>query len=193
MSPISPKSVCLRNKPPMKLLTEQLIVALRSGQPLDDPLRCLVVATNARAAGCWRLHNGHLELLGFGVAADMDTAVDRGFRDTTRRVPLDQLGLGIVKAAVTGQPAIGRRDPSDNGLDGSATWIARFEAQTSLAVPIRLMNSNEVAGVLAVSTADIVHPEHPLWSLLVELADRLAESCEQPALADTANDRRQAQ
>ncbi len=154
----------------------QLITALRNGQSLDGPLRGLVVETEARAAGCWRLHDGHLELLGFGAADDMDETVDRGFREATRRVPLDQLGLGIVKAAVTGQPAIGRRDPTDNSLEGSATWIARFQAQTSLAVPIRLSNHGEVVGVLAVSTAAVVHPVHPLWSLLLELADQLGEA-----------------
>ena len=158
----------------------QLLVAFRHGQSLDGSLRELVIETQARAAGCWRLHDEHLELLGFGAAADMDEAIDHGFREATRRVPLDQLGLGIVKAAVTGQPAIGHRDPTDNNLDGSATWIARFQAQTSLAVPIHLENSNEVVGVLAVSTAAIVHPEHPLWSLLIELADQLGEAMATP-------------
>ena len=164
----------------MALLHQRLIDAFRNGQSLDGPLRELVIETKARAAGCWRLRDGHLELLGFGAAADMDEAVDQGFREATRRVPLDQLGLGIVKAAVTGQPAIGRRDPADNSLDGSATWIARFQAQTSLAVPIRLMNSSDVAGVLAVSTAAIVHPDHPLWSLLIELAEQLGEAMATP-------------
>ena len=159
----------------MASLPQPLIAALRSGQSLDGPLRELVVETNARAAGCWRLHSEQLELLGFGAAADMDEEVDRGFREATRRVALDQRGLGIVKAAVTGQPAIGRRDPTDNSLDGSATWIAKFQAQTSLAVPIRLMNSNEIVGVLAVSTAAFVRPEHPLWSLLIELANQLGQ------------------
>ena len=153
----------------------QLIAALRIGQSLDDSLRELVVETKSRAAGCWRLHDQHLELLGFGAAADMDEEIDRGFREATRRVALDQVGLGIVRAAVTGQPAIGQRDPADNSLDGSATWIARFQAQTSLAVPIRLANSNGIVGVLAVSTVAIVHPEHPLWSLLIELADQLGD------------------
>ena len=161
----------------------QLIDALRSGQSLDAPLRELVIETEVRAAGCWRLHDEHLELLGFGAAADMDEAVDRGFREATRRVALDQLGLGIVKAAVTGQPAIGRRDPTDNSLDGSATWIARFRAQTSLAVPIRFANSNEIVGVLAVSTAAIVHPEHPLWCLLIELANQLGEAISPPRVS----------
>jgi len=161
----------------------QLITSLRNGQSLDDSLRELVIETKARAAGCWRLHDEHLELLGFGSAADMDEAVDRGFREATRRVPLDQLGLGIVKAAVTGQPAIGRRDPTDNRLDESATWIAQFQALTSLAVPIRRANSNEVVGVLAVSTAAIVHPEHPLWSLLIELADQLGEALSPPRVS----------
>ena len=159
----------------MALLHQRLSDALRSGQSLDGPLQELVIETNARAAGCWRLHDQHLELLGFGAAADMNEEVDRGFREATRRVALDQRGLGIVKAAVTGQPATGQRDPADGSLNGSATWIARFQAQTSLAVPIRRETSNEVVGVLAVSTAAIVHPEHPLWSLLIELASQLGE------------------
>ncbi|MBC8115748.1 MAG: GAF domain-containing protein [Candidatus Saccharimonas sp.] len=167
----------------MKSLTEQMIDALRSGQSLDGPLRELVVETKSRAAGCWRLHDEHLELLGFGAAADMDDEVDRGFREATRRVPLNRLGLGIVKAAVTGQPAIGRRDPADNSLDGSATWIARFQAQTSLAVPIHCEKSNEIVGVLAVSTAALVHPEHPLWSLLVELASQLGAAMAMPRVS----------
>ena len=161
----------------------QLIDALRSGQSLVAPLRELVIETEARAAGCWRLHDEHLELLGFGAAADMDEAVDRGFREATRRVALDQLGLGIVKAAVTGQPAIGRRDPTDNNLDESATWIAQFRAQTSLAVPIHLANSNEIVGVLAVSTAATVHPEHPHWCLLIELANQLGEAISPPRVS----------
>jgi GAF domain-containing protein len=160
----------------MASLAQKLIDTFRIGKSLDGPLRELVVETNARAAGCWRLRDEHLELLGFGAAADMEEAVDRGFREATRRVALDQLGLGIVKAAVSGQPTIGRRDPADNSLDGSATWIARFQAQTSLAVPIRRVKSNEVVGVLAVSTADVVHPEHPLWRLLTEIADQLGEA-----------------
>ena len=164
----------------MKPLAEQLIAALRDGQSLDAPLRDLVIETKARAAGCWRLRDGHLELLGFGAAADMDEAVDRGFREATRRVPLDRLGLGIVKAAVTGQPTIGRRDPADNSLEGSATWIARFQAQTSLAVPIRRANQSEIAGVLAVSTGAIVHRGHSLWKLLTELADQLSEAMATP-------------
>ncbi len=167
----------------MQPIAEQLIAALRNSQSLDAPLRELVIETNARAAGCWRLHVGHLELLGFGAAADMDETVDRGFREATRRVPLDQLGLGIVKAVVTAQPAIGRRDPADNSLDGSATWIARFQAQTSLAVPIRLMNSNEIVGVLAVSTAAIVDPAHPLWTLLIKLAGQLGDAMATPHIA----------
>ena len=167
----------------MALPHQRLIDAFRSDQSLDGPLREFVIETEARAAGCWRLHDGHLELLGFGAAADMDEEVDRGFREATRRVALDQSGLGIIKAAVTGQPAIGRRDHADSSLDGSATWIARFQAQTSLAVPIRCKSSNEVVGVLAASTAAVVHPVHLLWSLLIELADQLGGAISPPRVS----------
>lgn len=156
-------------------LDRRLIAAFRNGQSLDALLRELVVETNARAAGCWRLRDEHLELLGFGAATDMEEAVDHGFRAATQCVALDQIGLGIVQAAVSNGPAIGRRDPTDGHLDGSATWIARFEANTSLAVPIRCLPQREVVGVLAVSTAAIVDPRHPLWSRLHTLADQLGE------------------
>lgn len=162
----------------MNALSQRLIDAIQSGRPLDGPLRELVSETQARAAGCWRLHDNNLELIGFGAADDMDSDVDLGFRDATRRVALDQLGLGIVKAAVSRKPAIGHRDPAENGLTGSASWIVRFQANTSLAVPIQRSRNGEVVGVLAVSTADVVHPDHPVWSLLHEFADQLSEPME---------------
>ena len=106
----------------------------------------------------------------------MPLEVSSGFQAATRRVPLDQIGLGIVKAAVTAKPAIGRRDPKDSGLDGSATWIARFGANISLAVPIRQKETNQILGVLAVSTSAFIEEGDSLWQTLISLADDLGSA-----------------
>jgi hypothetical protein len=139
---------------------------------MDEVLSRFVVETKSRAAGCWRLEEGFLQLVGFGWASDMPDEVSRGFQEATRSVPLDQTGLGIVKAAITDQPAIGRRDGHATGLDGSASWIVRFGANSSLAVPIH-DETTRVVGVLAVSTADSIEPGDGLWQTLVQIAQSL--------------------
>lgn len=137
---------------------------------MNEPLSRLVLATAARAAGCWRLESGHLILIGFGWASDMPDDVSQGFQQATRRVSLDQMGLGIVKAAVSDEPAIGRRDANTTGLDGSASWIVKFSANTSLAVPIHDPSTHRVCGVLAVSTAGFVEEGDVLWQTLLGLS-----------------------
>ena len=143
---------------------------------IDELLAKLVIETASRASGLWRLEKDHLVLIGFGWASDMPLEVSSGFQTATRRVPLVQIGLGIVKAAVTAKPAIGRRDPQESGLDGSATWIAKFEANTSLAVPIHQTGTNQIIGVLAVSTSAFVEEGDSLWQTLIGLADQLGSA-----------------
>ena len=152
-------------------LKQEFRSAWRNGDSLGELLNRLVTETESRASGLWRLEENHLVLVGFGWASDMPLEVSSGFQAATRRVPLDQIGLGIVKAAVTAKPAIGRRDPKDSGLDGSATWIARFGANTSLAVPIRQKETNQILGVLAVSTSAFIEEGDSLWQTLISLAD----------------------
>ena len=159
-------------------LTDEICAAWRAGISLDEPLSCLVVETKSRASGCWRIQHGFLNLVGFGRASDMPDDVSRGFQLATRCVSLDQLGLGIVKAAVTAQPAVGRRDAQSTGLDGSASWIAKFASNTSLAVPIRNNESQIVIGVLAVSTAAFVEEGDTLWQRLTLLANDLGHATE---------------
>jgi hypothetical protein len=154
-------------------LNDELLSAWRTGSSCDELLTNLVVETASRASGLWRLDENHLVLIGFGWASDMPLDVSNGFQAATCRVALDQIGLGIVKAAVTAKPAIGRRDPHESGLDGSATWIEKFGANTSLAVPIRQAATNQITGVLAVSTAAFVEPGDSLWQTLTSLADEL--------------------
>jgi hypothetical protein len=157
-------------------LAEELCAAWQAGISLDDLLARFVIETQSRASGCWRLKNGSVRLVGFGVASDMPTEVSQGFQDATRSVSLKQQGLGIVKAAVSRQPAIGRRDARATGLDGSASWIARFGANTSLAVPICDRRTQTVIGVLAVSTVAFVEEGDALWQTMTEFADKLGQS-----------------
>jgi len=155
-------------------LKEEFRSAWLADNSFGELLKRLVAETSSRASGLWRLEENHLVLVGFGWASDMPLDVSSGFQAATRRVPLDQIGLGIVKAAVTAKPAIGRRDPKESGLDGSATWIAKFGANTSLAVPIRQKETNQIIGVLAVSTSEFVDEGDSLWQTLISLADEIA-------------------
>ncbi len=157
-------------------LTDEFRAAWRAGVSLDGPLSRLVVETASRAAGCWRLAEDHLDLIGFGWASGMPGAVSQGFQDATRHLSLDQVGLGVVKAAISRKPAIGRRDAGATGLDGSASWIARFEANTSLAVPIEDSTTHCVVGVLAVSTAAYVEEGDSLWLTLIQMSQVLGQS-----------------
>jgi len=154
-------------------LAEELCAAWRAKVSLDGLLSRFVVQTASRASGCWRLQDGFLDLVGFGWASDMPDDVSQGFQSATRHVSLDQTGLGIVKAAVTEKPAIGRREVDPSGLIGSASWIVKFEANTSLAIPIRSGETGAVAGVIAVSTAAFVEEGDSLWQTMHELANKL--------------------
>ncbi len=154
---------------------ESVYNAVRSGQPLDEPLHQLVIETESRAAGLWRLRDAHLEMIGFASVDDMPREIDRGFREITGRVSLEHNQFGIVRAVNTELPTLAQRDPRDTGLTGSASWLVKFACETSLAIPIRHSETNEMVGAVAVSTADTLHPKHPLWNQLVEMATRLGE------------------
>lgn len=149
---------------------------------MDELLARFVVKTKSRASGCWRLENGFLNLVGFGWAADMPDEVSSGFQAATRHVPMTELGLGIVKAAAVGLPAIGRLDAASSGLQGSAGWIAKFAARSSLAVPIRAVESGAIMGVIAVSTAANVEEGDSLWRIIVQLASELGRSESTPEI-----------
>ena len=151
-------------------LKNDLCIAWQKAKPLDNLLARFVETTKSRASGLWRLERNELVLVGFGFASDMPLDVSLGFQEVTRRVSLDQTGLGIVKAIVSQKPAIGRRDPQESGLDGSATWIAKFGANTSLAIPIRDLQSNLLIGVFAVSTAHFVEVGDWLWRTMEEFS-----------------------
>lgn len=160
----------------MSNVTELLCDAVRCGQALDESLHRFVLETRSRASGLWRLRDGHLEMIGFASVDDMPRDVHHGFIETTRRVSLEQNHFGIVRAVNTGGPTLAQRDPGDTGLTGSASWLAKFACQTSLAVPVRHPATNAILGALAVSTTDTLHPHHPFWNSLVELAATLGRA-----------------
>lgn len=148
----------------------------RSNASMNDFLSRFVIETKSRAAGCWRLEQGHLKLVGFGWASDMPDDVSHGFQTATQSVSLKQTNLGIVRAVMTVRPTVAHRDPTLTGLDGSASWIVRFGANTSLAVPIREAKSGDIVGALAVSTAAYVQEGDSLWRTLQDLTSGIGQS-----------------
>ncbi len=109
--------------------------------PTEEALRSKVVAIcralGARAAGCWRVEHEHSRLIqvAFVPGDGLDPYVARAFAEATRSVGMDQRNLGIVAAALSGQPAV-----SDAHLlepeSGSGRWLRAFGAGRSVAVPI---------------------------------------------------------
>ena len=150
-----------------------LRTAITEGGSIDAPLDALLVATDARATGLWRISADRLEQVGFRAVESMPREVARDFAEATRSVPLDQTGLGIVKAIVTGAPAVARLAATGD-LGASAGWLARFEASSSLAVPVR--SQRGIAGVLAISTAAEIAPEQPAWSVIQAIAAGIGEA-----------------
>ena len=117
-------------------------------------------------------------MVAFRSAADMPPEVHDGFAEATLEVPLDRLELGIVKAATSREPTSAELGERAGELSGSATWLARFGAAQSLAVPIR--SGEAVTGVLAISTPYRFSQEHPTWRLLTHLTTVLGGSRDGP-------------
>jgi hypothetical protein len=129
-----------------------------SARNMDD-LRARVTEVcatiGARAAGYWQLdqETERLVQLGFVPGVGLDPEVGRQFAAATATVPLSQTSLGIVAAALTGQPAVSRvaELPADSG---SGRWLRAFGASRSVAVPIR-GKGGKLQGVFSVAlTAD---------------------------------------
>ena len=125
-----------------------------------------------RATGLWKLQVDRLVLLGFRGVAEMPGEVKREFAAATGEVSLDQTGLGIVRAALTGEPAIAEFNGSE--LDASASWLARFATRRSLAVPIE--REGTIVGVIAVSTTEPLDRTGRTWTALTTIAAELARS-----------------
>ena len=46
----------------------------------------------------------------------------------------------------------------------------KFACKTSLAVPLRDPATSAILGAIAVSTGDVLHEQHPVWTTIVNLA-----------------------
>ncbi len=113
----------------------------------------LCAALGACAAGYWQLDQNTEQLvqLSFAPGVGLDPEVGRQFATATAIVPLNQTSLGIVAAALTGQPAVSRVAdlPADSG---SGRWLRAFGASRSVAVPIR-GERGKIQGVFSVALA----------------------------------------
>ena len=134
------------------------IMESSSARNLDD-LRARVAEAcaelGARAAGYWQIDPAaeRLVQIVFVPGVGLDTEIGRQFAVATATVPLSQTSLGIVAAALMGQPAVSRvaELPADSGSGG---WLRAFGASRSVAVPIR-GEGGKIQGVFSVAlTAD---------------------------------------
>ena len=102
---------------------------------MTDRIEGLRARFGARAAGWWRVAGGRLEQVAFAAAGDLPGPVAVGFAEATRSVPMDDLRLGIVAAAVRKEPVVSVAEqlPEDAG---SGLWLRRFGASRSVAVPV---------------------------------------------------------
>lgn len=127
--------------------------SVRNVDEVREQVAEVCAALGARAAGYWQLDQDteRLVQLGFVPGVGLDPEVARQFAAATGTVPLSQTGLGIVAAALTGQPAVSHVEnlPADSG---SGRWLRAFGASRSVAVPIRGEGA-KIQGVFSVALA----------------------------------------
>jgi hypothetical protein len=130
----------------------------------------LCVNLGARAAGLWRVDQQTAQLVqvAFVPGAGLDRQVALEFENATQVVPLSQLTLGIVVAAMTGRPAISR--VAELAADsGSGAWLRAFGANRSVAVPL-FDEEERVSGVISVALPEQVGMDD------VSIADQLQKA-----------------
>ena len=165
----------------MKTTQEQLISRFsefwrQSDDSKRSVIRDLLDTFNARAAGCWRRDEGELVCLEFVGADDMPVEVQSGFLDVMRRVSMSRVELGCVRAAVEMQPVIAREDAAQQGMSGSASWLTRFEAGQSLAIP--MLQNGDVIGVLAIATAEQFDESSDVWQAMRRMVAAISQAIE---------------
>lgn len=132
----------------------------------------LLQVTDARAVGCWSHRDGLLCLSGFLAVNEMPIEVQSQFIEATRSVRLTETQFGIVQAVMAQGPALNYRSESSSVEPvGSIGWLGRFEAASSLAIPV--LEKNELRGTLAVATAKRIEPHDATWIYVTELAKRI--------------------
>jgi DNA-binding IclR family transcriptional regulator len=112
----------------------------------------LRIDLEARAAGYWWHAGDWLEQVAFVASRALAADVIAGFAEATRSVPLSQTELGIVRAALSGEPTVSRVSELSEG-DGSGYWLRAFGAVRSVAVPLR-DPKGEVRAIVSVALAD---------------------------------------
>ena len=95
-----------------------------------------------------------------------------GFMAATGRVAMSRIELGCVRAAAELQPVVAREDAAQRGLSGSASWLTRFGASQSLALPI--IQDGLAVGVLAIATAEVFDETSPIWRTMTVIVAELA-------------------
>ena len=147
-------------------------VAAGSNDRVDSVMSALLSATGARAVGWWRRVGEELEQLSFQAVADMSDDVRAGFITATGRVAMSRIELGCVRAAAELRPVVAREDAVQRGLTGSASWLARFGASQSLALPI--LRDGRAEGVLAIATAEVFDENSSIWRTMTAIVAELS-------------------
>ena len=142
-----------------------------SADRMDAVKSSVLSSTGARAVGWWRRVGEELEQISFQAVADMPEEVRIGFRAATGRVAMSRIELGCVRAASELQPVVAREDAAQRGLTGSASWLTRFGASQSLALPI--VQDGLAVGVLAIATAEVFDEDSPIWRTMAAIVAEL--------------------
>jgi hypothetical protein len=102
----------------------------------------------------------------------MPADVQADFVAATREVSLTETNLGVVQAISRKGPALNHRADNPNlPALGSIGWLGRFQAASSLAVP--LYRQCELVGALAVAAGKRIDADDPIWQLVSAAAERL--------------------
>ena len=142
-----------------------------SAERLNAAMSALLSATGARAVGWWRRVGEELEQLSFQAVTDMPQEVRIGFMAATGRVTMSRIELGCVRAAAELRPVVAREDAAQRGLTGSASWLTRFGASQSLALPI--IQDGRAVGVLAIATEEVFDETSPIWRTMAAIVAEL--------------------
>lgn len=144
-----------------------------SSDRVDAVMLSLLTSTGSRAVGWWRRVGEELEQISFQAVADMPEEVRIGFMVATGRVAMSRIELGCVRAAAELRPVVAREDAVQRGLTGSASWLTRFGACQSLALPI--IRDGQAEGVLAIATAEVFDEDSPIWRTMAAIVEELSE------------------
>src|SRR5262245_14210239 len=109
----------------------------------------LRIDLEARAAGYWWHAGDWLEQVAFVASPALGADLAAKFAEATRSVALSRTDLGIVRAALSGEPAVSRiaELPEE---DGSGYWLRAFGAERSVAVPLH-DNKGDVRAIVSVA------------------------------------------